>query len=48
MGRAFGYFPSSVRAQFAEDAPLQELGIEGYAGDDAERRRAARRSGCCR
>jgi len=31
IGRAFGYFPSNVRAQFAEDAPLQELGIEGYA-----------------
>jgi PAS domain S-box-containing protein len=31
IGRAFGYFPTGVRAQFAEDEPLQELGIEGYA-----------------
>jgi len=31
IGRAFGYFPENVRAQFAKDAPLQELGIEGYA-----------------
>jgi len=31
MGRAFGYFPRGVRAQFPGDAGLQGLGIEGYA-----------------
>ena len=31
IGRAFGYFPENVRAQFADDSPLQEFGIESYA-----------------
>ena len=31
LGRAFGYFPAGVREKFADDAPLRELGIEGYA-----------------
>jgi PAS domain S-box-containing protein len=31
MGRAFGYFPSGVRSQFAGAAELQSQGIEGYA-----------------
>ena len=31
MGRAFGYFPRGVRAQYAGDAALNELAIEGYA-----------------
>ena len=31
MGRAFGYFPRGVRAQFGRDRALQEFGIEGYA-----------------
>jgi PAS domain S-box-containing protein len=31
MGRAFGYFPRGVRAQFGRDGALQEFGIEGYA-----------------
>ena len=31
IGRAFGFYRAGVRRRFPDDAPLAELGVEGYA-----------------